>query len=189
MTIICRLLVIVLTALILVSAAAPPQTPEPQLVEDGMLDCVLHEPRGPWLSRQFMQDELLRFNYVVDVPRKDPGPYDYGVDDGATNLITVFWTPDRSKGRMLALAVSHSKRRLWLTIGNEGDLIYSSGGLKSFNFFQGGEWMRAYYELRIKKLRAEPTQTIAIRDVRRTRTLCDSLLDPHPEWEAAPPSE
>lgn len=157
-----------------------------------MLGCAMHEAGGPWVPQDLRSDGLLRFSYLFDFPKAHPGPYNYGVeDDAGDSLLVVFWNPDKTTGEFLDVAVERYKPRLWLTISNDGQAVYSAAGLKSFEFFQGGEGLRSRYLNRLAKLRAAPVEIVAVSSVHRPAAPCDSITNPHPEWDPnwkSPPS-
>jgi hypothetical protein len=147
---------------------------------DMVLDCTMHEEAGPWVPRDLRADGLLRFNFV-DIPHHSTsGPYEY--NDNLHRLYAAFWNAPRTRAEFLDFSVDKSAKMDWLTISNDGQISISKGKL-NFEFFQGGEWTREHYLIRIRKLRAAPVQVVAIRDVKRTGVLCDSLANPHPEWD------
>ena len=151
---------------------------------EGMLDCTMHEDHGPWVPVELRRDGLLRFSYVYERPKKNPGEYDY--HDNRYQLYVAFWNPDRTKGEFLDFSLDRTGPWRWLTISNQGDIFYTGGKL-DLDFFQGGFWTRTHYMMRLKKLRASPVETVSVRDIKRTVTLCDSLRHGHPEWRTQPP--
>jgi hypothetical protein len=149
-----------------------------------MLTCAMYEAGGPWVPKYLRADGLLRFSYLFDFPRAHPGPYDYGIEDEAgDSLLVVFWSSDKSRGEFLDVSVERYKPRLWLTISNDGQVAYSASGLKSFDFFQGGDGVRSRYLNRLARLRSAPVESVAVSSVGRPAALCDSITHPHPEWD------
>jgi hypothetical protein len=143
-----------------------------QSLLDSVLDCTMREGDTPWVPKNLRRDGLLRFTYVHELPKKVPGEYDYrGKFD---SIYVAFWNDDRTKGEFLDFSVDHIDTRRWLTISNDGQIFYTRGKL-DLDFFQGGEWMRTHYMIRLEKLRAAPVETVTVRDIKRTSTVCDSL--------------
>jgi hypothetical protein len=158
----------------------------PQGLVASMLDCTMHAEDGPWAPRYLRQDGLLRFTYLYDPPKKSPGEYDY--HDQRVRLYVAFWNGARTRGEFLDFSLDRSGTRRWLTISNDGQIYYTKGKL-DLDFFQGGEWTRTHYMIRLAKLRADPVETVSVRDIKRTSTLCDSIAHPHLEWGTNPPAK
>ena len=162
---------------------------EAQQLEKGMLDqvldCAMHEGGGSWVPAEFRSDGLLRFTYLYEGPRAKPGPYDY--DDKLYRLYIAFWNAAKARGEFLVFSVDRVGSRRWLTVSNEGHIKNSRGKL-TLDFFQGGVWTEQHYMIRLRKMVTAEAQAIPVRDVRRTGALCDSFLNPHPEWDTQPPS-
>jgi len=170
---------------------AGPQMCEPaaaQQLEKGMLgqalDCAMHEEESPWVPAEFRSDGFLRFTYLYEGPKAKPGPYDY--DDKLYRLYLAFWNTNRTKGEFLVLTADRTGARRWFTVSNEGHIDRSRGEL-TLDFFQGGVWTERHYMIRLRKMAAAEAQTVSVRDVKRTGVLCDSFLNPHPEWDTQPP--
>lgn len=139
---------------------------------DSALDCAMREGEVPWAPTYLRKDGLLRFTYLHELPKKNPGEYDYhGKFD---SLYVAFWSADRTKGEFLDFSADRIDTRRWLTISNDGRIYYTRGKL-DLDFVQGGVWMRTHYLIRLAKLRAAPVETVSIRDVKRSSTVCDSL--------------
>lgn len=178
------LLFSILAALITLGLAAA-QQPVPGLV-DMMLDCAMHEDAGPWVPQVLRADGLLRFNYLHEISKRRPGPYDY--EDERPYMYVAFWNVAKTKAEFLDFSIATRGPRHWLTVSNDGQIYFSKGKL-DLDFFQGGEWMRSHYMIRVRQLYAATTQTIALRDIRRTGVLCDSFANPNPESGKTPPAE
>lgn len=159
-----------------------------QQIEKGMLgqvlDCAMHEEENPWVPAELRSDGLLRFTYLYEGPRAKPGPYDY--DDKLYRFYIAFWNASKTKGEFLVFSVDRAGSRRWFTVSNEGHITNSRGKL-ALDFFQGGAWTEQSYMIRLRKLVAADPETISVRDVKRTGVLCDSFLNPHPEWDTQPP--
>lgn len=147
---------------------------------DMALDCAMHEEAGPWVPADLRRDGLLRFNSIDIPPHSTRGPYEY--NDDLHRLYAAFWNASRTRAEFLDFSVSKSGGKNWLTISNDGQISISRGKL-NFDFFQGGEWTREHYLIRVRRLRTAPVQVVAVREVKRTGALCDSLANPHPEWD------
>jgi hypothetical protein len=102
---------------------------------DSMLDCTMHEDHGPWVPVELRRDGLLRFSYLYEPPKKNPGEYDD--HDNEHRLYVAFWNPDRTKGEFLDFSLDRTGPWRWLTISNQGDIFYTGGKL-DLDFFQGG---------------------------------------------------
>ena len=94
----------------------------------------------------------------------------------------AFWNISKTDAEFLNFSIRDSSNKAWLTVSNSGKISVSQGKL-NFEFFQGGEWMREHYLIRVRKLRPAPVQVVAVRDVKRTGVLCDSFAYPHPEFD------
>jgi len=174
----CRHWLLLCTTVVL-SLPASAQVREQRLV--GMaLDCAMHEEAGPWVPADLHRDGLLRFNFVDTPPHSTHGPYEY--DDDLHRLYAAFWNASRTRAEFLDFSIDKSGTKDWLTISNEGQISISKGKL-DFEFFQGGEWTREHYLIRIRRLRTAPVQVVAVREIKRTGVLSDSLASPHPEWD------
>jgi hypothetical protein len=155
------------------------QVGDQKLVEM-MLDCAMHSDGGMWQPETLLKDGLLRFTYLHETQNLRPGPYDY--EDERRYLYVAFWNTSKTDAEFLDFSIAKSSARNWLTISNSGEIMVARGKL-NFEFFQGGEWMREHYLIRVRKLRAAPMQVIAVRDVKSTGVLCDSFAYPHPEYD------
>lgn len=153
---------------------------------DNMLDCTMHEEAGPWVPEDLRRDGLLRFTYLYEPPKKNPGEYDY--HDDRYQLYVAFWNPGRTKGEFLNFSLDRAGPWRWLTISNEGH-IYYVGRKLDLDFFQGGEWTRTHYMIRLAKLRVAPVHTVSLGKIKSNTALCDSPGHWHPEWYSQPPAK
>jgi hypothetical protein len=168
-----------LCAILFLGVPAAAQVSEQRLV-DMMLDCTTHADGGIWQPKTLLKDGLLRFTHLHETRNLKPGPYDY--KDERRYLYVAFWNPSETQGEFLDFSIDKSGGKDWLSVSNSGEISVFKGKL-NFEFFQGGEWMREHYLIRVRKLRAAPLRVVAVRDVRRTGVLCDSFAHPHPEWD------
>jgi hypothetical protein len=180
-----RALIFFICGLMLTMRPASGQSANKGLI-DSMLDCTMHEEGGPWVPEDLRRDGLLRFSYLYEPPKKNPGEYDD--HDNEHRLYVAFWNPERSKGEFLDFSLDRLGSRRLLIITNQGDIYYTDGKL-DMDVFQGGVWMHRHYMIRLAKLRATPVQTVSVRKIRSGLALCESPWHWHPEWHTRPPAK
>jgi hypothetical protein len=72
-------------------------------------ECAIHVQDGPWVPKEVYSDGVLRFTYLYEPPKKNPGEYDYR--DGTHNIYAAFWNSSRTKGELLQFVGCSAQRQ------------------------------------------------------------------------------
>ena len=59
-------------------------------------ECAVHIKDGPWVPKEFYGDGVLRFTYLYEPPKKNPGEYDYR--NGTHNVCGVLESGQDQRG-------------------------------------------------------------------------------------------
>jgi hypothetical protein len=148
------------------AAQAPPAAP----LSDMVLDCSMHARGGPWVAKELRAGDRLRFGGLAAFSAPIPGGH------AQENIFIAFWTQSKGDGQLLLMTLRSNGPRRWLTLMDQARLFYAKGKMNAS--WQGGTAKRMKVDTNtlLKKLETAPVESIALREVPRTRTVCDSLL-------------
>jgi hypothetical protein len=134
-------------------------------------ECALHAVDGAWIPKELYADGELRFTFLYEPPKKNPGEYDYR--DGTDNVYAAFWNRDKTKGELLQFVWLRRTVPIHLRIVNNGEIV-TRQGKKDIGDALWGVWTHEHLMRRLARLTTLPLQTIAVREIPATGATCDS---------------
>lgn len=134
-------------------------------------ECAVHIGDGPWIPKELYADGVLRFTYLYEPPKKNPGAYDYR--DGTHNVYTVFWNCARTRGELLQFLWLRRTPLVHLRIVNSGHVVAQQGKL-DIDDALWGVWTHEHLMRRLAQLKTLPLQTMTLQEIPERGATCDS---------------
>jgi hypothetical protein len=134
-------------------------------------ECAVHIKDGPWVPKEFHGDGVLRFTYLYEPPKKNPGEYDYR--NGTHNVYAVFWNRGRTKGELLQFVWLRRTAPIHLRIVNNGHVVTRQAKL-DIDDALGGVWTHEHLMRRLARLKTLPLQTMTLQEIPERGATCDS---------------
>src|SRR5713226_2186606 len=88
-------------------------------------ECAVHQEGGSWIPKDLYADGALRFTYLYEPPKQNPGEYDYR--DHTHNVYAAFWNGRRTKGELLQFVWVRRTPPIHLRIVNHGHIVTQQG--------------------------------------------------------------
>ena len=148
----------------------------------GVPQCAVHSVDGSWVPQELYADGVLRFTFLYEPPKKNPGEYDY--KDGTHNVYGAFWNRDRTEGELLQFVWLRRTAPIHLRIVNNGQ-IGSDRGKLDIEDTLWGVWTHEHLMRRLARLRLVPLQTIHVGQIPAAGATCDSYAHAIEEPPAA----
>lgn len=146
--------------------------------------CAVHSVDGSWIPGDLYADGELRFTYLYEPPKKNPGEYDY--KDKTHNVYAAFWNRDRTKGELLQFVWLRRTAPIHLRIVNNGHIVTQHGKMDIEDALWG-VWTHEHLMRRLARLKIEPLETIAVREIPTRGATCDSYAHVADDSDAATP--
>ena len=135
-------------------------------------ECAVHVSDGPWVPKELFPDGELRFTFLYEPPKTNPGEYDYR--DGSHNVYAAFWNRDKTKGELLQFLWLRRAAPIHLRIVNNGHIVTQQGKM-DIEDAMWGVWTHEHLMRRLARLKTLPLQTITLREVPVRGATCDSF--------------
>jgi hypothetical protein len=149
-------------------------------------ECALHQEGGSWVPQDFYPDGVLRFTYLYEPPKQNPGEYDYR--DGSHNVYAAFWNRGRTKGELLQFLWLRRTTPIHLRIVNNGHIVARQQNIDIEDALWGA-WTHEHLVRRLVKLKVAPLQTVRIHEVPAGGATCDSYAHIANNSDSASPPE
>lgn len=134
-------------------------------------ECAVQVKDGPWVPQELYADGVLRFTYLYEPPKRNPGEYDYR--DQSHNVYAAFWNRDRTRGELLQFLWVRRTAPIHLRIINSGHIVTQQGKMDIEDTLWG-VWTREHLMRRLARLKIEPLQTVSVREIPSRGAICDS---------------
>ncbi|PYU28675.1 MAG: hypothetical protein DMG31_19550 [Acidobacteria bacterium] len=134
-------------------------------------ECAIHQEGGSWIPKELYEDGALRFTYLYEAPKKNPGEYDYR--DETHNVYAAFWNRTRTKGELLQFVWLRRAPPVHLRIVNNGHIVTQQGKMDIEDALWG-VWTHEHLTRRLARLRTAPLQTAAFQQIPTRGATCDS---------------
>jgi hypothetical protein len=144
-------------------------------------ECAVHQESGSWVPAELSKEGVLRFTYVYEPPKSNPGEYDY--KDKQDHVYAAFWNTSKTKGELLQFIWFRSEPRPHLRIINNGEIVRGTAGLDLVDTLWG-VWTYEHLMRRLAKLKALALHSIAATEIQSDGVRCDSYAHPHLEWDS-----
>ncbi|HYT07000.1 MAG TPA: hypothetical protein VEL77_05065 [Rugosimonospora sp.] len=133
--------------------------------------CAVRSVDGSWIPKELYADGVLRFTYLYEPPKKNPGEYDYR--DETHNVYAAFWNRTRTKGELLQFVWLRRAPPVHLRIVNNGHIVTQQGKMDIEDALWG-VWTHEHLTRRLARLRTAPLQTAAFQQIPTRGATCDS---------------
>jgi hypothetical protein len=90
--------------------------------------CTVRSVDGFWIPGELFADGVLRFTYVYEPPKANPGEYDY--KDQLHYVYAAFWNRNRTKGELLQFIWLRRTPPVDLAIVNSGHIVKQHGRME-----------------------------------------------------------
>lgn len=134
-------------------------------------ECAVHIGDGPWIPKELYADGVVRFTFLYEPPKKNPGEYDYR--DGYHEVYAAFWNRSRTKGELLQFLWLRRTPPVHLRIVNNGHIVTEQGKMDIEDALWG-VWTHEHLMRRLVRLKTEPLETITVREIPTRGATCDS---------------
>lgn len=126
---------------------------------------------GSWIPKELDGDGVLRFTFLYEPPKKNPGEYDYR--DDTHNVYAAFWNRLRTKGELLQFVWLRRAAPIHLRVVNNGHIVTHQGKMDIEDALWG-VWTHEHLMRRLARLKTEPLETITVREIPTRGATCDS---------------
>lgn len=90
--------------------------------------CTVRASDGFWIPGELFADGVLRFTYLYEPPKENPGEYDY--KDQLHYVYAAFWNRNRTKGELLQFVWLCRTPPIHLRIVNHGHIVKQHGKME-----------------------------------------------------------
>lgn len=142
------------------------------LLRTRIAQCAVHTIDGPWIPKELYPDGILRFTYLYEPPKKNPGEYDY--PDKEQRVYAAFWNSDRTKGELLQFLWLRRTAPIHLRIMNNGHIVTQRGKMDIEDALWG-VWTHEHLMRRLARLKVAPLETVTVREIPTRGATCDSF--------------
>jgi hypothetical protein len=165
-----RLLLLIFSALVFVSVQGRTEDAA-AVLKTRIPECAVQVKDGPWVPKELYADGVLRFTYLYEPPKQNPGEYDYR--DQSHNVYAAFWNRDRTRGELLQFLWVRRTAPIHLRIINNGHIV-TQQGKTDIEDTLWGVWTHEHLMRRLAQLRTAAVQTVAVREIPHSGATCDS---------------
>lgn len=156
------------------------------ILRERIPQCTVRGVDGFWIPGELYADGVLRFTYLYEAPKENPGEYDY--KDQLYYVYAAFWNRTRTKGELLQFVWLRRTPPIHLRIVNHGHIIKQHGKMEIEKIWdtRSGVWGHELLMRRLARLKTAPPETVSVREISPVRgAICDSD-DDVAEQPAAP---
>jgi hypothetical protein len=146
--------------------------------------CAVYSLSGSWIPKELYADHVLRFTYLCEPPKKNPGEYDY--PDNLHRVYAAFWNRDRTKGELLRFVWLRRTAPIQLRIVNNGHIVREHGKMDIEDALWG-VWTHEHLMMRLARLQTAPLQIVPVREIPIRGAICDSYV--HAVGDSALPGQ
>ena len=130
---------------------------------------------GFWIPGELYADGMVRFTYLYEPPKENPGEYDY--KNQLHYVYAASWNRNRTKGELLQFVWMRRTAPIQLRIVNHGHIVKQHGKMEieEISDTRPGVWGHELLMRRLARLKTAPLQMVSVREIPPLRgAICDS---------------